>query len=150
MAVNQVVVGYAVDADVEAWMELAERVRDAFPGLALDAYRETLRRAVEDGRALCAKDGEALVGVLLLSDQHNGIGFLAVHPRNRGRGVASALVRRMLEVLPAGEDVHVTTYREGDPLGIAPRAFYKRLGFEEGELVTRYGYPCQRFVLRRG
>ncbi len=144
------VVGYAVDADVEAWMELAERVRDAFPGLALDAYRETLRRAVADGRALCAKDGEALVGVLLLSDQHNGIGFLAVHPRNRGRGVASALVRRMLEVLPAGEDVHVTTYREGDPLGIAPRALFTRLGCEVGEPVSGYGYPCQRCVLLRG
>ena len=149
MAVHQVVVGYAVDADVEAWMELAERVRDAFPGLALDAYRETLRRAVADRRALCAKDGEALIGVLLLSDQHNGIGFLAVHPRNRGRGVASALVRRMLEVLPAGEDVHVTTYREGDPNGIAARAFYKCLGFSEGKLTEEFGCPVQEFVLKR-
>ena len=147
---SQVVVGYAVDADIEAWMALVELVREAFPGLELGGYRESLRRAVEDGRALCAKSGEDLLGVLLLSDQHNGIGFLAVHPRSRGRGVASALVRRMLEVLPAGEDVHVTTYREGDPLGIAPRALYMRLGFEAGELVTRYGYPCQRFVLRRG
>ena len=41
-------------------------------------------------------------------------------------------------------------YREDDPLGAAPRALYKRLGFEEAELVTRYGYPCQQFVLRRG
>ena len=79
-----------------------------------------------------------------------GIGFLAVHPEARGRGVASALVRMMLDVLPADQDIFVTTYREDDPLGAAPRALYKRLGFEEAELVTRYGYPCQQFVLRRG
>ena len=91
-----------------------------------------------------------LLGVLVLSDQHNGIGFLAVHPEARGRGVASALVRMMLDVLPADQDIFVTTYREDDPLGAAPRALYKRLGFEEAELVTRYGYPCQQFVLRRG
>ncbi len=88
--------------------------------------------------------------MLVLSDQHNGIGFLAVHPEARGRGVASALVRMMLDVLPADQDIFVTTYREDDPLGAAPRALYKRLGFEEAELVTRYGYPCQQFVLRRG
>ena len=143
-------VGYASEADIDAWMDLVALVRDAFPGLSLGEYRGNLRKAIAERRALCAKDARGLLGVLVLSDQHNGIGFLAVHPRSRGRGVASALVRRMLEVLPAGEDVHVTTYREGDPLGIAPRALYMRLGFEAGELVTRYGYPCQRFVLRRG
>ena len=99
---------------------------------------------------LCAKEARGLLGVLVLSDQHNGIGFLAVHPEVRGRGVASALVRMMLDVLPADQDIFVTTYREDDPLGAAPRALYKRLGFEEAELVTRYGYPCQQFVLRRG
>ena len=153
---SDVAVGYAADADAEAWMELVELVRDAFPGLPPDEYRETLRRAIADGRALCAKGardakgGETLLGVLLLSHRHNGIGFLAVRPQARGRGVASALLRRMLEILPADEDVEVTTYREGDPLGVAPRALYRRFGFEEGELVVRYGYPCQRFVLRRG
>ena len=147
---QECIVGYASEADIDAWMALVALVRDAFPGLSLSEYRETLRKAVSERRALCAKDGGALLGVLVLSDQHNGIGFLAVHPEARGRGVASALVRKMLEVLPADQDVFVTTYREDDPLGEAPRALYKRLGFEEAGLVTRYGYPCQQFVLRRG
>ena len=111
---------------------------------------ENLRKAIAERRALCAKDARGLLGVLVLSDQHKGIGFLAVHPEARGRGIASALVRMMLDVLPADQDIFVTTYREDDPLGAAPRALYKRLGFEEAELVTRYGYPCQQFVLRRG
>lgn len=147
---QECIVGYASEADIDAWMALVALVRDAFPGLSLSEYRENLQKAVSERRALCAKDGGALLGVLVLSDQHNGIGFLAVHPEARGRGVASALVRKMLEVLPADQDVFVTTYREDDPLGEAPRALYKRLGFEEAGLVTRYGYPCQQFVLRRG
>ena len=126
-------VGYASEADIDAWMDLVALVRDAFPGLSLGEYRGNLRKAIAERRALCAKDARGLLGVLVLSDQHNGIGFLAVHPEARGRGVASALVRMMLDVLPAD-----------------PRALYKRLGFEEAELVTRYGYPCQQFVLRRG
>ena len=141
-------VGYASEADIDAWMDLVALVRDAFPGLSLGEYRGNLRKAIAERRALCAKDARGLLGVL--SDQHNGIGFLAVHPEARGRGVASALVRMMLDVLPADQDIFVTTYREDDPLGAAPRALYKRLGFEEAELVTRYGYPCQQFVLRRG
>ena len=143
-------VGYASEADIDAWMDLVALVRDAFPGLSLGEYRGNLRKAIAERRALCAKDARGLLGVLVLSDQHNGIGFLAVHPEARGRGVASALVRMMLDVLPADQDIFVTTYREDDPLGAAPRALYKRLGFEEAELVTRYGYPCQQFVLRRG
>ena len=143
-------VGYASEADIDAWMDLVALVRDAFPGLSLGEYRGNLRKAIAGRRALCAKDARGLLGVLVLSDQHNGIGFLAVHPEARGRGVASALVRMMLVGRPAEEEICVTTYREDDPLGAAPRALYKRLGFEEAELVTRYGYPCQQFVLRRG
>ena len=143
-------VGYASEADIDAWMDLVALVRDAFPGLSLGEYRGNLRKAIAERRALCAKDARGLLGVLVLSDQHNGIGFLAVHPEARGRGVASALVRMMLVVLLYNQYIFVTTYREDVPLGAAPRALYKRLGFEEAELVTRYGYPCQQFVLRRG
>ena len=101
-------VGYASEADIDAWMDLVALVRDAFPGLSLGEYRGNLRKAIAERRALCAKDARGLLGVLVLSDQHNGIGFLAVHPEARGRGVASALVRMMLDVLPADQDIFVT------------------------------------------
>ena len=71
-------VGYASEADIEAWMDLVALVRDAFPGLSLGEYRGNLRKAIAERRALCAKDTSGLLGVLVLSDQHNGIGFLAV------------------------------------------------------------------------
>ena len=71
-------VGYASEADIDAWMDLVALVRDAFPGLSLGEYRGNLRKAIAERRALCAKDARGLLGVLVLSDQHNGIGFLAV------------------------------------------------------------------------
>ena len=143
-------VGYASEADIDAWMDLVALVRDAFPGLSLGEYRGNLRKAIAERRALCAKEARGLLGVLVRSDQHHCIGFLAVHPAARGRGVALAHVRMMPDVLPAEPYIFVQTSREADPLGAAPRALYKRLGFEEAEFVTRYGYPCQQFVLRRG
>ena len=55
----------------------------------------------------------------------------------------------MLTQMEAGKDVTVTTYREGDPNGIAARAFYKYLGFSEGKLTEEFGRPVQAFILKR-
>ena len=41
----------------------------------------------------------------------------------------------------------MSTFRENDVKGIAPRKLYKKFGFEEGELIEEFGYPNQRFVL---
>lgn len=49
-------VGYASEADIDAWMDLVALVRDAFPGLSLGEYRGNLRKAIAERRALCAKD----------------------------------------------------------------------------------------------
>lgn len=45
-------------------------------------------------------------------------------------------------------DISVSTFREDDEKGIAPRALYKKFGFKEDELIEEFGYPNQRFVLR--
>ena len=55
----------------------------------------------------------------------------------------------MLSVVDPEKDIVVTTYREGVPEGIAARAFYKRLGFTEGELTEEFGSPVQEFILKR-
>lgn len=41
----------------------------------------------------------------------------------------------------------MSTFRENDVKGIAPRKLYKKFGFEEGELIEEFEYPNQRFVL---
>ena len=59
------------------------------------------------------------------------------------------MVDFMLTQMEAGKDVTVTTYREGDPNGIAAHAFYKCLAFSKGKLTEEFGCPVQEFVLKR-
>lgn len=43
----------------------------------------------------------------------------------------------------------VETFRQDDEKGLAPRAFYQSLGFEEGELCCfEEEYPVQKFILK--
>lgn len=99
-------------------------------------------------RALCVKDGDKVIGVLLLSKKHNKICCLAVDPAHRRNGIASALLEKALSELDSSREITVTTFRENDEKGTAPRALYKRFGFEEGKLLVEFGYPVQEFVLR--
>lgn len=138
----------AQEDDEREWMALAERLRDHFPGFVTEDYRETLRRNVARGSALCVRMDRKLAGILLFSEKHGCLSYMAVAPEYRRRGVGSALVREMLR--RTSGDIWVDTFRAGDPLGDAPRALYLKCGFEEGELLEGFGYPVQRFYRKRG
>jgi hypothetical protein len=58
------------------------------------------------------------------------------------------MVKKMIELFPKDMDISVTTFREGDLKGAAPRALYKKIGFLEGELVEEFNYPNQKFIFR--
>ena len=53
-----------------------------------------------------------------------------------------------LDELDGSREITVSTFRENDEKGIAPRALYRKFGFQEGELTEEFGYPNQVFVLR--
>ena len=127
----------ALPGDTARWLELVCEVRDSFPGLEMESYTATLERNIARGTALCAFEGEELAGILLFSPRQRCLSCMAVRPGMRRRGVASALVRRMLEEMPAG-DVSVTTFRAGDAMGVAPRALYARFGFEPAEELMEF------------
>ncbi len=139
------------ERDIEPWTELVRSMRDNFPGLETDAgmddYRNTVLEFMKENRALCAKDSGRIVGVLLYSVTHNMICCLAVSPEYRRNGIASALITEALEWLDHSRDITVTTFREDDPRGAAPRALYKKFGFVEGKLVTEFDCPSQMLVL---
>ena len=145
-------VQYGTLQDIDSWMQLVQRVRWNFPGLetaaALDDHRKTVLRFMSENRALCVKDAEKVIGVLLLSKKHNMICCLAVAPEYRRNGIASALLEKALAELDSSRDITVTTFRDNDEKGIAPRALYKRFGFAEEKLMIENDYPVQRFVLR--
>ena len=145
-------VEYGTLQDLDSWMTLVKAVRWNFPGLetqeALEDHRQTVLRFMGEKRALCVKNTDRIVGVLLLSKKHNMICCLAVAPEYRRNGIASALLEKALAELDRSRDITVTTFREHDEKGTAPRALYKRFGFTEGKLLVEFGYPVQEFVLK--
>lgn len=140
-----------VPADIDRWMALVTGVRANFPGLetpeSLEDHRNTVLRFMSRGEALCMKDGDEIAGVLLFSSKHSMICCLAVAPEYRRRGAASAMLREALSKLDSSQPICVTTFREGDEKGTAPRALYRKFGFIEDELCIELGYPCQKFIL---
>ena len=145
-------VEYGTSMDIESWMELVKLVSWNFPGLETESdiedHRKTVLRFMDENRALCVKETDKVVGVLLISKKHNMICCLAVAPEYRRKGIASALLEKALSELDRSNDITVTTFRDNDEKGIAPRALYKRFGFAEEKLMIENDYPVQRFVLR--
>lgn len=142
---------YAEKSDVTPWMVLVRMVSRNFPGLETEEkilnYEETLKKNVERKSAICAKEQGKIVGILLFSIKHNMLSCIAVHPEHRRKGIATELIKEMLTKLDDGRDVVVSTFRENDEKGIAPRALYKKFGFVEDELIEEFGYPNQRLIL---
>lgn len=145
-------VQFGKNTDIDEWMKLVEEISWNFPGLEtkekIDGHRETVLRFMGKGQALCVKaDDEEVKGVLLFSKGHNMICCLGVSPKYRRCGIASMLLHKALEQLDRTKDITVSTFREEDKKGDAPRALYKKFGFVEDELIEEFGYPNQRFIL---
>lgn len=136
-------------SDIESWMRLVRKVSWNFLGLeteqSIDEHKIIVLKFMNDKRALCVKNEQEIVGVLLYSRKYNMICCLSVDPAYRKRGIASLLLKEALDKLD--RDITVSTFRKNDVKGIAPRKLYKKFGFEEGELIEEFGYPNQRFVL---
>lgn len=141
------------ECDIDNWMSLVNKVKDSFPGLetkeALEEHKCTVLDFIKKESAICAKVNGQIVGILLFSREDNILCFLAVDVEYRRQHIAEKMVSQMFTFLDLKKDVVVTTYREGVPEGIAARAFYKRLGFIEGNLTEEFGSPVQEFVLKR-
>lgn len=140
--------------NLASWMSLVEIVRWDFPGLETEEkladYRNTVLKNMDRKSALCALDGNMVIGILLFSAKKNMLCCLAVHPEYRRRGIASKLIELMLEKLDCNRDIIVETWREGDEKGAAARALYLSFGFvPEQTCLFEGSYPVQRFV-RKG
>lgn len=146
-------IGFGRECDIDNWMQLVNKVKENFPGLetkeALDEHRNTVLDFMNKQGAICAKDKDKIVGILLFAKEENMLCFLAVDGEYRRQHIGEQMVSYMLTYMDAKKEVVVTTYREGVPEGTAARAFYKRLGFAEGRLTEEFGSPVQEFVLKR-
>lgn len=144
---------FGTPTDIDHWMNLVRRVSWNFPGLEaekdLEEHRQTVLKFMGKRQALCVKSDDQIQGVLLFSRNRNMICCLAVSPESRRNGIASKLLETALSELDRGREITVSTFREGDEKGTAPRALYRKFGFAEAELTEEFGYPNQVFVLQR-
>lgn len=144
---------YSEKNDIQAWMDLVRLVKDEFPGLeteeALSEHEKTVLKFMSKMQAICIKEDDKVIGVLLFSRNRNMICFLAVAPDHRRNHIASALMDKALDELDRYRDITVSTFREEDPKGTAPRALYKKYGFIEGDMTIEFGYPNQVLILPR-
>ncbi|MCD7883083.1 MAG: GNAT family N-acetyltransferase [Lachnospiraceae bacterium] len=143
---------YGSEKDIDMWMKLVVDVRKNFPGLETEAglqdHKRTVLRFMDKKQAICIKEENIIIGVMLFSRVHNMICCLAVLPQHRRKGAASRLLDTALHEWDRGRNIIVSTFREGDMKELAPRALYKKYGFVEGELTTEFDYPNQIFVLK--
>ena len=83
-------------SDIDSWMRLVRKVSWNFPGLeteqSIDEHKIIVLKFMNDKRALCVKNEQEIVGVLLYSRKYNMICCLAVDPAYRKRGIASLLL----------------------------------------------------------
>jgi ribosomal protein S18 acetylase RimI-like enzyme len=142
---------YAEMTDIDSWIKTVDIVKEEFPGLEtsekMDGYRQSVIKNIKRKTALCVKYASEIVGVMLFSYNSKCISCMAVHPKHRRKGIAAAMIEKMISLFDKDTDISVTTFREDDMKGIAPRALYKEYGFKEDELVTEFNYPQQKFIL---
>ena len=89
---------YGMPSDIDSWMTLVNNVSWNFPGLEtqekIEEHKETVLRFMSKKQALCIKDKDEIVGVILFSRGHNMICCLAVSPEYRRCGIGSILLKK--------------------------------------------------------
>lgn len=138
---------FAVQEDLDPWMELVRLVVGGYPRLYEPEYRIALKRYMENGQALIAKTQDGVAGGLMIEANTGGIAFLGIHPQYRRSGLSRALLRRAIREFSLTDGLWVTTFREGDRADTGYREGWKHLGFTEAEQLVEFGYPTQRFIL---
>ena len=96
-------VEYGKETYIESWMELVRKVRWNFPGLetedSVKDHENTVLKFISKKQAICVRENNKIIGVLLFSRYHNMICCLAVDPDFRRRGIASILLEKALQEL---------------------------------------------------
>lgn len=134
-------------ADIPAWLDLARLTIDGFPCLEEAEYLAKLRQYIDRKQALILYDQQTAIGVMTFSAAAGSIDFLAIHPQYRHLGLNRLFVDKLHQELLPGRTLSLTTYRAGDKADTGWRQEYRRLGFQEAELLVEFGYPTQRLRL---
>lgn len=141
------VIRKANNDDIKECIALVEIVKDDFAGYKEEEFLKALQICISNEEVYLAYE-EEVIGLLLFSHIEKELQFLAVHPMYRKRSIANKLMQEMMKHFKLGETVHVITFRENDPKGVAARACYHRFGFHDDEEIMVFDYPCQTLVYK--
>lgn len=136
---------FAQRTDLAAWMSLMRLVIDGYPVMNEENYLYAMTKCIDEKRALVLKDGDVLIGAMAFSGAC--IDFLGIHPQFRKQGIQKLFLDALMERYLPGQEISMTTYREGDKADTGHRDLLKQLGFAEKELLMEFGYPTQRFAI---
>ena len=132
--------------DIPSWMDLMRLVIDGYPVMDETEYLSEITKAIEEKRAIILNEGNILIGAMSFSRTSGSIDFLGIHPQYRNLELQNLFLEVLLEKYLPGQEISMTTYREGDKADTGHRDLLKNLGFAERELLIEFGYPTQRFV----
>ena len=136
----------AEQGDIPAWMDLMRLVIDGYPVMNETDFLNEITKAIEEKRALTLKEDKILIGAMTFSKNSGSIDYLGIHPQYRNQEIQKLFLEVLLESYLPGQEISMTTYREGDKADTGHRELLKHLGFAERELLVEFGYPTQRFV----
>jgi ribosomal protein S18 acetylase RimI-like enzyme len=147
-----------VDA-IASGPELWSRVRESLALFGIDDGATTVqlaaieREVLEPGgkRWFGVRDDEGTIvslGALMVLDDVGYIDNVATFEHARGRGFASALAARMIEVAHASGASHVCLFADPDDRPVV--GIYERLGFRGAGLLAATRGPVQRAPVSRG
>lgn len=140
---------FTAEADITLWMDLVRLVIDGFPNLIEEEHIKVLRQSIAERSSLIMSEGGFAIGIMMISYETGSIDFLGVHPLYRKQGIAKALLDKAMYELFQNQNICITTFREGDKADTGYRKVLKELGFAEAELLTEFGYPTQRMVIKK-
>ena len=137
----------ATISDIPLWLDLVHLIIDGFPNLKEDEYLEYLKKSIYENRAFILKDKHIAIAVMAINYDSKSIDFFGVHPLYRKCEIPKLFLEKVMNEFLKGEEISITTFREGDKADTGYRKIYKELGFAEAELLIEFGYPTQRLVL---
>ena len=123
--------------DMDRWFIFVKNVIHDFYDIDLvndQHHRNIIEKNIRRKTAVYVEKENQIIGGMIYSPNQNHIGWLAVAPQYRRRGIGTALVKYMFAKLSDRKQFKVKTFVDGEWQSQASHPFYKSLGFEPTEI----------------